>query len=181
MDQKNNDISNDPIISRKHFWKLAGILLVGLVLGALISGAYFGFKLKKTKSECDQQLAKAKEQPAGCSIPKVCASNELFGISGTIEKIDGDILTVEAFFFGGKRTYKITTNSDTKIVKREILQNLPKPEEGKPFNPIKDTEGKLSDLKEKDNIATEAGGNIKDKTEFEAKIIYLMVNFTGVP
>ncbi|MFH0930070.1 MAG: hypothetical protein V1814_02350 [Candidatus Moraniibacteriota bacterium] len=181
MDQKNNDISSDLIIGRKRFWKVAGILLAGLVLGILISGAYFQFKLKKAKSECDQQLVKAKEQSLSGGIPKVCASNELFGISGTIEKIDGNTLTVEAFFFGGKKTYKVTVNSDTKIVRREMLQNLPEPEEGKPFNPIRDTEGKLSDLKEKDNIVIEADSNIKDKTEFEAKTIYLMVNFTGVP
>lgn len=182
MDLKENETPGVAIIDRKHLLWLASVLVGGVIIGALVSGAYFGLKTKKIKGEYDRQITKMKEESSAMVEksgvpfpPKIPVPQEVFNISGTVEKVEGNNITVKAFFFGESKYYKVKAGNETKITKREMIQNPPEPEEGKPFNPFKDSDGKLSDIMEKDAITAEAGDNIKDKTEFEAKTITIQI------
>lgn len=138
----------------------------------------------KTKKESQTQTT-AVTAPDGTTLsappemPKIPVPAEVTSISGSVEKIEGKTLTVKAFFFGEEKTYAVTAGDATKIQKSEMKKEIPKPEEGKPFEPFTLTDASFSDIRQNDNLTIEASENIKDKTSFEAKAI--TINIMNLP
>jgi len=163
---------------------IIGVFVLGLVLGGLLTGIYFKVKMTKAKSECTQKTAEAQKTGVATGapeVPKALVPNEIYNVSGLVEKIDGNTLTVKSFSFGEQKSFTVKVTDNTKIIKRELLTTPPKAEEGKPISPFKETDAKLSDIRENDNINVEASENIKDKTEFEAKTVYIEIQNMPVP
>ena len=62
-----------------------------------------------------------------------------------------------------------------------MKQEIPKPEEGKSFEPFTTTDAKLEDIRQNDSVTVESDENIKDKTEFEAKTVYIEISNLPTP
>ena len=166
----------------KRILATAGLLIMGLIVGALISASYYKGKAKQAQTAFDKQLADLKKSstsgiPGAVNLPKIPVPAEVTSINGTVSKIDGNTLTVDAFFFGEQKTYTVTVSDNTKIFKREMVTPPAKPTDANaaPPSPFKDTDAKLSDIREKDNVMIDSADNIKDKTAFEAKDIYVQI------
>lgn len=171
---------------KPHITITISVFLLGLILGGLFTGLYFNGKLNKAKSDCaaEQTAAGKKEKGAAAvtpAIPKVIIPNEIYSVSGQISKIDGNTLVVKSSSFGEEKSYTVKVVDGTKIVKREIITSPPEAKEGKPASPFKTTDAKLSDLEENSFINVEASENIKNKSEFEAKIVYIEIMNMPVP
>lgn len=151
--------------------------VIGAILGSLVTVAYYHGKIAKIQSQAgsSQSQVSNKTGPANVPVPPIMPiPNEVTTIFGTVEKIEGSNLTVKENFFSKTYTVKITDSA--KIIKREMSQITPKPEEGKPpFNPFKETDAKLSDIRQNDSVVIEANENVKYKTEFEAKTVYIQI------
>jgi len=156
---------------------IIGLLILGLIAGALVAGLYYKGKAKQAETACAKQAADLKKSSTSGmpNIPKVPVPSEVTSISGTVEKIEGQTITLKAFFFGEQKTFAVTAGDATKIQKREMKKELPKPEEGKPMEPFTLTDAKLGDIRQGDNLNVEASENIKDKTSFVAKTIYIEI------
>ena len=172
-----------------HIIVMVGLLVLGMIIGAVVSGLYYKGKTKQAETACAKQAADLKNSasagiPGALNLPKIPVPAEVTSINGTVSKIDGNTLTVDAFFFGDQKTFKVTVSDNTKIVKREIVPPPAKPADANaaPSSPFKDTDTKLSDIRENDSVMIDSLGNIKDKTEFEAKDIYIQImNLPAVP
>jgi preprotein translocase subunit YajC len=162
---------------------IIAIVIVALVLFVIV------WK-NKTKKESQTQTQTQKETtgiagpdgktlPAPPEMPKIQAPAEVTSISGTVEKIEGKTITVKANFFGEQKTFAVTAGDATKIQKSEMKKDIPKPEEGKPFEPFTLTDASFSDIRQNDNLTIEASENIKDKTSFVAKTI--SINIMNLP
>jgi hypothetical protein len=116
-----------------------------------------------------------KTPSASSETPKLKALDEVTSIFGKVEKIEGKTLTVKAFFFGDQKTYTVTVGGATKIKKKEAKKELPKSEEGKPIEPFAYTDAGFSDIRQNDNVSIDASENIRDKTDFEAKTIFIEI------
>lgn len=163
---------------------LIGGVVLGALLGALITAIYFQNKAKQLKAELSRMQQEAGKAgslavPAPPDVSDMPIPAEITSISGTVEKIDGNTLTVKTNLFGNEKTYRVKITENTKITKREILQNPPQSKEGEVINPFKDSEAAIGDIREKDNLTIEASENVKDKTEFEAKSV--IINITNLP
>jgi len=162
------------------------ILIAALVLIVILAIAVVVWKNKTKKAAPTQTQTTTgattglpTNLPAPPEMPKIQAPSEVTSISGTVEKIEGQILTVKAFFFGEQKTFAVTVGDATKIQKSEMKKEVPKPEEGKPFEPFTLTDANLSDIRQNDSLSIEASENIKDKTSFVAKTI--TINITNLP
>lgn len=158
---------------------IIAIVIVALILFAVV----WKTKIKKaTQTQTQATAATASDGttlPASPEMPKIQVPAEVTSISGTVEKIEGKTLTVKANFFGKQKTFAVTAGDATKIQKSEMKKDIPKPEEGKPFEPFTLTDASFSDIRQNDNLTVEASENIKDKTSFEAKII--SINIMNLP
>jgi len=156
---------------------IIGLLILGLIAGALVAGLYYKGKAKQAETACAKQVADLKKSSTSdmSNISKIPVPSEVTSVSGTVEKIEGQTITLKAFFFGEQKTFAVTAGDATKIQKREMKKELPKPEEGKPMEPFTLTDAKLGDIRQGDNLIVEASENIKDKTSFEAKTIYIEI------
>ncbi len=83
-------------------------------------------------------------------------------VSGTIEKIDGSVITIKSTQEGDAKTYNIQITGKTKLFKNE-------------FEPVKETVIKLSDIKTGDVVIASPTEAIGDKTSFEAGTLRLMI------
>jgi hypothetical protein len=179
MDSKENREFSEDSSQKSNLLLAVGMLVVGLLIGGLVCEIHFSRKLGQAEKECMTQAAGVKKNgavPGAPNTSKIIIPDQIFDIWGIVEKVDGNILAINAFFFGGQKRYTVKVVDSTKVAKREILENPPKPEEGKlPTSPFEETEARLSDLRKGDNVAIEAAENIKDKTEFEAKSIFIQV------
>ncbi|MDI6777876.1 MAG: hypothetical protein QMD77_01685 [Patescibacteria group bacterium] len=86
-------------------------------------------------------------------------------VSGKAAKIENNVMTVTAISKDGKEegSYVVKIAAGTKITKREFS------------NPPKDTEIKLSDIKQGDGVMALAAEAIGNRTSFEATEIILMI------
>lgn len=174
------------LIIDKPDWRwIAGLLVAGVLLGGIVVGIFFALKMKYASDDCAAKITAAQKSgtEAGVpNVPKVNVPDEVNNISGTIEKVDGNTLTVKTFFFGEPKNYSVTVANDTKIIKREIIEgSLKAANEKEPPAPFKDSDAKLSDIREKDNVSIDSADNIKDKTAFEAKTIYIQISNLPAP
>lgn len=158
-----------------------GFVLV-FILGALVSGLWLQKKVAKVENECaEAQKVAEKKASAIPEAPNVPVPNEVFSLGGTVTEIQDGTLTVKAFFFGQEKAYKVKIGDNTKIQKREMKKEIPKPEEGKPMEPFTTTDAKLEDIRQNDSVTIESDENIKDKTEFEAKTVYIEISNLPAP
>jgi hypothetical protein len=173
--------------NKKTIALLLAALLIGLILGALASAAYYRGKIAKIQSQANSAQSQASNKtgpgniPAPPEMPKIPVPAEVTSISGIVEKIEGQTLTVKAFFFGEQKTYAVTVGNATKIQKSEMKKEVPKPEEGKPFEPFTLTDASFADIRQNDSLNIEAGENIKDKTSFEAKTVNITITNLPAP
>ena len=166
-----------------------GMVVLGAVLGAMVSAIYFQGKIKKLKQEYSTAQTVAPEAGGDLSAlpnvpepPKMEIPDEIFDVSGTVEKVGENTLTVKDLFFGEEKIYTIKVTENTKIVKAEMLENPPEPKEGEEIaSPFKEEEASFSDIKEGDNVLVGASENVKDKTEFEATFITIEVMNLPIP
>jgi uncharacterized protein YneF (UPF0154 family) len=142
------------------------MFIVGLIAGSFICGIYFSRKISQVQKECGKQAIIS-------NVPKINIPDQIFGIGGSIEKINGNTIAINASLYVERKKYTVKVVDSTKIIKRKISQNPTIPKEGKISDPFEETEIKLSDLRVNDSIGIVSSENIKDKTSFEAKIISL--------
>jgi len=161
---------------------MAGGFVLVFILGALASGLWIQKKVTKVENECaEAQKVAEKKASAIPEAPNVPVPNEVFSIGGTVTEIQDGALTVKSFFFGQEKSYKVKIGDNTKIQKREMKKEIPKPEEGKSFEPFTTTDAKLEDIRQNDSVTVESDENIKDKTEFEAKTVYIEISNLPTP
>ena len=166
-----------------------GMVALGAVLGAMVSAIYFQGKIKKLKQEYSTAQTVAPEAGGDLSAlpnvpepPKMEIPDEIFDVSGTVEKVGENTLTVKDLFFGEEKIYTIKVTENTKIVKAEMLENPPEPKEGEEIaSPFKEEEASFSDIKEGDNVLVGASENVKNKTEFEATLIAIEIMNLPIP
>jgi hypothetical protein len=158
------------------------IVIVAFVLFAVV----WKTKTKKTAQTQTQTQTTAGNNtgiptnlPAPPAMLKIPVPAEVTSISGTVEKIEGQTITVKAFFFGEQKTFSVTVGDATKIKKSEMKKEISKPEEGKPLELFTLTDASFTDIRQNDNLTIEAGENIKDNTGFVAKII--SINIMHIP
>jgi hypothetical protein len=151
------------------------LVILGLAVGSVISGIYFHEKAIKSSAQnnCPPNNS---NQPSSQSAQTADLS-EFNNISGPVEKIDGDKLTVKAQILDQEKIYTVNVTKNTKVLKNETIQN-PDPHEGEASLTYKEIVAKVSDLKENDYVNITASENIpKDANEFDAAYI----NFTPPP
>lgn len=152
-------IVNKPLLSH-----VVLFVLVGVVIGAAAAGFYFRGNSAKIKEECSAIQAQGKsdsassEKSSGTVIPK-----KINIISGKIESVKGNILTFKAFIFGEEKIFQVSVTKDTKITKRKANQSQ-----------SEEKEVRLEDIRSGENAVIEASENVKDKTEFEAKLVLVL-------
>lgn len=181
MDSKRNQELGVDVSQKSNLLLAVSMLVAGLLVGGLICGVYFSRKSDQAENKGAEQAAEALKNSAAPGAPDISGiiiPDKIFNIWGIVEKIDGNTLTVNAFSLGEQKKYTVKIIDGTRVVKREILGSPSKPEEGKlPASHFKETEARLSDLRENDNVAVESAENIRYRTEFEAKNIFIqMVN-----
>lgn len=158
--------------------------VIGMILlfiaGFLAAYFWMNAKIQKTSKDCAASLAEIKKTESIIpAVPKIQAPSEFFSISGKVENIDGQKITIKGFSFGEQKTYIVTVGDDTKITKREM--DLSPPKEGVSAPPkSKETDMSLADIRVGDSLTIDSTDNIKDKTEFIAKSIFLEI-ITGLP
>ena len=108
-------------------------------------------------------------------VSEIKVPNEIVSISGSVEKIDKDVLIIKSLFFGEQKIYTVIVGSGVKIQKREMKKEIPKYEEGNIIEPFIVTDAVFADIRPNDNLNIEANENIKEKTTFEAKAIYIEI------
>lgn len=169
----------EPNENRPKYFAIAGIILF-FILGFLAAYFWMNAKIQKTSKDCAASLAEIKKTESTIpAVPKIQAPSEFFSISGKVENIDGQKITIKGFSFGEQKTYIVTVGDDTKITKREM--DLSPPKEGVSAPPkSKETDISLADIRVGDSLTIDSADNIKDKTEFIAKSIFLEI-ITGLP
>lgn len=138
------------------------VALIFFIVGVLASGLFFQLKIKQLRSQYAADDAKT------AAANKIFIPAQMMGITGKVIKIEGNNLTVKVVFPGGEKDYSVKVADNAKIVKKELTkENVASATAETPIN--------LSDIKENDAILAIASEDIKDKTEFEAKALTIMV------
>lgn len=126
------------------------------VLAAIVILALIGIVLKPKVSPKSLSGTVGKGPAKVQDISKLPPPTEIFSIGGTVEKIEGKTLTIKSFSSGDLKIYTVTVDNATQIEKREMKNDLSKPEEGKLFNPYNVRDASFSDIHQNDNVAIEA-------------------------
>lgn len=89
-------------------------------------------------------------------------------VSGKVEKINGNTISIKSNSPNNQKTYTITLTDKTKVTKIEV-------------QPPKETAISLSDIKVGDGVTAVSSEVIGDKTSFEAIILQMIMPSTAAP
>lgn len=155
------------------------ILLAGAILGLIISTVYFQIKMKQTKNENLAVLTAAIDPKSKLAQNMMNPSNplpappEIFSFNGIVEKVGENSLVVRNFL-GDKKAYDIKVTGDTRILKvgPSGILSVPENEKNSSGPPV----ANISDVRPDDKVIVEAFDSIKDRSEFEAKSIFITMD-----
>ncbi len=109
------------------------------------------------------------EKLAGDDAMSLVAQTWIIGGGG--EKVEGNSIFVNFVREGANKIYRVKIGPDTKIVKLDLSDPNNVSAHGKEMPTL--PEIALSEIKKDDFVIVQAGEDIKDKTEFFAKVITL--------
>lgn len=152
---------------------LAVVVIIALVLVAV--GYYLSSNNGTAPDKTTNQPAGETNQ-TGQTTNQPAAPNEIFSYVGEVTGTSGDQITVLAKANANyvKTDTKLTVKADanTQIIRRTIPKVLPK--EGG-TNLFKQEAIKLSDISKGDQVTVVSATNVKDKTEFTASRIEVLL------
>jgi hypothetical protein len=169
----------EPNENHRKYLPIAGMILF-FIVGFFVAYFWMNAKVQKTFKDCAANPAEKKAESTIPAVPKMQLPSEIFSVGGKVENIDGQKITIKSLSLGEEKTYQVTAGSETKIIKREMDLSPPKAGTEKTLSEPKETEASLSDIKIGDSLTVDSADNIKDKTEFTAKSIYLEITI-GLP
>lgn len=173
----------EPNENHRKYFAAVGMAIL-FVAGFLAAYFWMNAKMQKASRDCAASLAEAakKTENTLSGAPKIKMPSEIFSASGKVKSIDGRKITLVSSFFGEEKTYQVIVGDDTKIIKREIdLSPLKEGSENAALAPAsEETDSKLEDVRIGDSLTVDSDENIKNKTEFTAKSIYIEIT-TGLP
>lgn len=154
---------------------IAAILVVILLILTNSLSYYLGQRVNQK----NQNISTTNSNSVSTTNLLVSPESEvIYSRSGNITKIENQIISIKVNIITNgtfeQRIITVTTNDETKFVKRDILAEISQ-RPGQSF-PEPETIS-LEDFKEGDRIIAQASENIKDKTEFMASEIQLLINY----
>jgi hypothetical protein len=169
----------EPNENYRKYLPIIGMILF-FIVGFFVAYFWMNAKIQKVTKEAEVKLAESqKKESALPQAPKIEAPKEIFSISGKVENIDGQKISLKSFSFGEEKNYQVTVGEETKITKREMDMSPSKEGASAPPTP-KETDITLADIKVGDSLTITSADNIKGKTEFIAKSISLEIT-SGLP
>lgn len=153
-----------------HFDKKVFYILVGaLIVLAVISFAFVGgYNLGQNKSSVGKSAPTPKENGPVATAPSLF--NEIFSLGGKVKTVESNAITFETQIAPDPQPQvrKALVTKDTVTTKFEVIKK-----DGKISG--RQTSIKISNIKKGDTIVAAANENIKDKKEFTATTVQLLI------
>lgn len=144
------------------------IIAIIIILMAVAAGASYFLTAKffQNRQKCATGDSNQRE-----GVQNLAA--EIRFIGGTVEKVEKDVVFVHFAPQGVDKVYQVKVGSGTKLVKLDFNDSNSVPASGKDAPDLPKIS--LNDIKKDDFVVAQASEDIKDKTEFIAKIVTLQI------